>query len=159
MSSSGARTTPRRRAREFALQGLYQRQLSGNSSAAIRAQIADAAGFARADQAYFDELWNGANAEFDALLLLCAAHLDRKAADLSPVERAVIVLGAWELTHRLEIPYRVVINEAVELTKSYGGTDGHKFVNGVLDKLAAQVRAVEIAAIAAERGPGVVDAA
>ena len=73
-----------------------------------------------------------------------APHLDRAAAELSPIERAILVIGAWELAHRLEIPYRVVINEAVELAKSYGGTDGHKFVNGVLDKLAADVRAAEI---------------
>ncbi len=157
--SPAARTTPRRRAREFALQGLYQRQLSGNSSAAIRAQIAEIGGFAKADVAYFDALWRGASAEFDDLVVLCAPHLDRRAADLSPVERAVLVIAAWELTHRLEIPYRVVINEAVELAKSYGGTDGHKFVNGVLDKLASHVRAVEIAALADGRSPGVVDAA
>ena len=154
-----ARSTPRRRAREFVLQGLYQRQLSGNSATAIRAQIADAAGFAKADQAYFDELWTGASAGFDALVVLCAPHLDRRAADLSPVERAILAIGAWELTQRAEIPYRVVINEAVELAKSYGGTDGYKFVNGVLDKLAAAVRSAEIAAAAEGRGTGVVDAA
>ena len=158
-TSQAGRTTPRRRAREFVLQGLYQRQLSGNSAPAIRAQIAEASGFAKADQAYFDELWTGVSAEFDDLVVLCAAHLDRRAAELSPVERAILAIGVWELTHRLEIPYRVVINEAVELAKSYGGTDGHKFVNGVLDKLAAQVRGAEIAALAESRGAGVVDAA
>jgi N utilization substance protein B len=158
---AAVRTTPRRRAREFVLQGLYQRQLSGNSAAAIRAQIAEAAGFAKADQAYFDELWTGVCAEFDELVVLCAPHLNRRAAALSPVERAILAIGAWELTRRLEIPYRVAINEAVELAKSYGGTDGHKFVNGVLDKLAAQVRAAEIAAPAEGRASGadVVDAA
>ena len=158
-SHAPARSTPRRRAREFVLQGLYQRQLSGNSASAIRTQIAEAAGFAKADRAYFDELWTGASDEFDNLVLLCSPHLDRRAGDLSPVERAILVLGAWELKHRAEIPYRVVINEAVELAKSYGGTDGHKFVNGVLDKLAATVRRAEIAAMAEGRGTGVVDAA
>ena len=152
------RVSPRRRAREFVLQGLYQRQLSGNSAAAIRAQIAEASGFPKADGAYFDELWRGTAAEFDELVMLCAPHLDRKAKDLSPVERAILALGAWELQHRLEIPYRVVINEAVELAKSYGATDGHKFVNAVLDKLAAQLRAAEIAAIAAEPAAGVANA-
>jgi N utilization substance protein B len=73
-------------------------------------------------------------------------HLDRDLAELSPVEFAVLLLGAYELSHHPEIPYRVVINEAVELAKTFGGTDGHKFVNGVLDKLAVQVRAVELAA-------------
>jgi N utilization substance protein B len=152
------RTNSRHRAREFVLQGIYQRQLSGNAPDAIRAQIMEAAGFPKADGAYFDELWMGVNAEFDDLVALCAPLLDRRAAELSPIERAVLVIGAWELKHRLEIPYRVVINEAVELAKSYGGTDGHKFVNGVLDKLAASLRASEIAAIAAERRSGVVDA-
>ena len=75
------------------------------------------------------------------------------------MERAILVLAAWELKHRAEIPYRVVINEAVELAKAYGGTDGHKFVNGVLDKLAATIRSAEIAAVAEGRGTGVVDAA
>jgi len=140
------RVSPRRRAREFALQGLYQRQLSGNAPAAIRAQLAEAAGFAKADQAYFDEVWTAVTAEYDALVELLAPYLDRPAAALSPVERAILVIGAWELRHRLEIPYRVVINEAVEVAKAYGGTDGHKFVNGVLDKLAAALRADEIAA-------------
>jgi N utilization substance protein B len=153
------RASPRRRAREFVLQGLYQRQLSGNSAAAIRAQIAEAAGFPKADGVYFDELWAGVAAEFDELVALCAPHLDRKAKELSPVERAILALGAWELKHRQEIPYRVVINEAVELAKSYGGTDGHKFVNGVLDKMAKQLRAAEIAAVAAEPAAGVANPA
>jgi N utilization substance protein B len=153
------RSSPRRRAREFVLQGLYQRQLSGNPAPAIRAQIAEASGFPKADGPYFDELWSGVAVEFDELVALCAPHLDRKAAELSPIERAILALGAWELKHRLEIPYRVVINEAVELAKSYGGTDGHKFVNGVLDKMAGDLRAAEIAAMAAERAAGVANSA
>ena len=138
------RTSPRHRAREFVLQGLYQQQLSGNAPDAIRAQIGEAPGFSNADGAYFDELWTGVTAEFDDLVTLCGPLLDRRAAELSPIERAVLAIGAWEMKHRLEIPYRVVINEAVELAKSYGGTDGHKFVNGVLDKLAASLRASEL---------------
>jgi N utilization substance protein B len=140
------RASPRRRAREFALQGLYQRQMSGNSPAAISAQLAEATGFAKADQVYFDEVWAGVTAEYDALVELVAPHLDRRATELSPIERAILVIGAWELRHRSEIPYRVIINEAVELAKAYGGTDGHKYVNGVLDKLAATLRSDEIAA-------------
>jgi len=148
------RATPRRRAREFVLQGLYQRQLSGNSPDAIRSQLMEAAGFPKTDEAYFDELWSGVVSEYDALVLLFSPHLDRRAAELSPVERAILAIGAWELKHRLEIPYRVAINEAVELAKSYGGTDGHKYVNGVLDKLAASLRADEIRALAVERAAG-----
>jgi N utilization substance protein B len=152
------RTSNRHRAREFALQGLYQRQLSGNAPDAIRVQISEAAGFANADGVYFDELWTGVTSGFDDLVALCAPLLDRRAADLSPIERAVLAIGAWEMKYRLEIPYRVVINEAVELAKSYGGTDGHKYVNGVLDKLAASLRGAEVGSVAPNR-PGVVDAA
>ena len=98
-------------------------------------------------QAYFDELWRGVTGDYDALVAAFEPHLSRKAADLSPIERAILVIGAWELKSRLDIPYRVVINEAVELAKSFGATDGHRFVNGVLDKTAADLRAAEIAAL------------
>jgi N utilization substance protein B len=145
------RISPRRRAREFVLQGLYQQQLSGNADEAIRSQLSEATGFSRVDAAYFTELWAGITVEYDAVLARLGPYLDRSAQDLSPIERAILVIGAWELMHRVDIPYRVVINEAVELAKSYGGTDGHKFVNGVLDKLAAEVRGDEIRAVAAER--------
>jgi N utilization substance protein B len=141
------RSSPRRRAREFVLQGLYQRQLSGNSPDAIRAQLTEAGGFPKADDAYFDALWAGVNLEYDALVELLAPCLDRRAAQLSPIERAILVIGAWELRNRLEIPCRVAINEAIELAKAYGGTDGHKFVNGVLDKLALTLRAAEMEAL------------
>jgi N utilization substance protein B len=141
------RTTPRRRARELVLQGLYQRQLSRNDAEAVRVDLAASQGYQRADQRYFGELWDGVTREHDALISAMSPHLDRKPAELSPIERAILVIGAWELAHRLEIPYKVVINEAVEIARSFGGTDGHRFVNGVLDKLAADVRATEIAAL------------
>jgi N utilization substance protein B len=128
------------------LQGLYQRRLSGNTPSDVREQLAGSTGYARADAGYFDELWRGVGDGADELVGRLAPLLDRKAEDLSPIERAILVIGAWELEHRPDIPYRVVINEAVELAKSYGGTDGHKFVNGVLDRHAATVRAPEIAA-------------
>jgi N utilization substance protein B len=144
--------SPRRRAREFALQGLYERQLSGNAPEAIRAGLRDSAGFPKADDAYFDALWTGVTGEYDALVDLVAPSLDRRAAQLSPIERAIVVIGAWELKHRPEIPYRVAINEAIELAKTYGGIDGHKFVNGVLDKVALTLRPAEIDAL--RRGTG-----
>src|SRR5258708_31609965 len=140
------RTTPRRRARELVFQGLYQRQLSRNEAEAVRVDLAASQGFLRADQRYFGELWDGVTREGDALIRSLEPHLDRAPAELSPIERAILVIGAWELAHRVEIPYKVVINEAVEIAKSFGGTDGHRYVNGVLDKLAASVRATEIAA-------------
>ena len=145
------RANPRHRAREFALQGLYQLQVSGNAPSTIRQELAEATGFERADAAYFEALWSGVSTGGDALVAALAPHLDRRCEALSPIERAILVIGAWELEHRREIPYRVVINEAVELAKAYGGTDGHKFVNGVLDRLAAGVRADEIRAGADER--------
>ncbi len=147
------RSSPRRRARELVLQGLYQRQLSGNAGEAIRTQLAESTGYAKADADFFGEMWAGVTGGYDALLERLAPYLDRKPAELSPIERGILAIGAWELMHRLDIPYRVVINEAVELAKSYGGTDGHKFVNGVLDKLAAAVRSDEIRVQAAERTP------
>ena len=108
----------------------------------VRAAVANGA-----DAVYFDEIWNGVNGQYDELLSALSPHLSRDAAALSPIERAILLIGAWELTSRTEIPYRVVINEAVELAKSFGATDGHRFVNGVLDKLAAGARAAEIAAL------------
>jgi N utilization substance protein B len=153
-STTPRRTEARRRARELVLQGLYQRRLSHNAAADVRAQLAESPGFDRADEAYFDELWGGLADGADDQVERLAPLLDRKPAELSPVERAILAIGAWELEHRLDIPYRVVINEAVELAKAYGGTDGHKFVNGVLDRHAAGVRAVEIAARQRERGIG-----
>ena len=140
MANSGR---SRHRARECVLQGLYERQLSGNAFDAIRARLVAEPSFANADRAYFDELWSGVSAESEALIRTVAATIDRPVAQLSPVERAVLVIGAWELKHRTEIPYRVIIDESIELAKSYGGTDGHKFVNGVLDKLAPRLRSAE----------------
>ena len=140
MANSGS---SRHRARESVLQGLYERQLSGNSVDEVRARLVADPSFANADRAYFDELWSGVSAESEALIRTVAATIDRPVAQLSPVERAVLVIGAWELKHRTEIPYRVVIDESIELAKSYGGIDGHKFVNGVLDKLAPRLRSAE----------------
>jgi N utilization substance protein B len=141
------RTSPRRRARELVLQGLYQRDLSGNAADAVREDLLASPGYLRADQPYFDAMWTGIVSEYERLLATLAPYLDRKPESLSPIERAILVIGGWELLHRAEIPYKVVINEEVELAKSYGGTDGHRYVNGVLDKLALAVRGDEIAAV------------
>ena len=137
--------SPRRRAREFALQGLYQWQLSGNDVPAIEAHLAGVSGFEKLDRPLFDLLLHGAIAEAAELQAHIAPQLDRPYAELSPVERAILLLATFELKRHLEAPYKVVINEAIELAKSYGGTDGHKYVNGVLDKLAVLMRPEEAA--------------
>lgn len=130
----------RRRSRELAMQGLYQWLLSGSSLTEVEAHIRGTPGFEKADVEHFDALLRGTVRDADTLTAQLAPCLDRPPQELSPVERAVLLLGAYELTHHIEIPYRVVINEAVELAKSFGGTDGYKYVNGVLDKLAATLR-------------------
>jgi len=138
--------TPRHRAREFALQGLYQWLLNNEPASTVVANIRSAHGFDKADAEYFTELLHGAIAQSVELRELLAPTVDRPVAELSPIEHAVLLLGAWELKNKIEIPYRVVINEAVELTKSFGGIDGHKYVNGVLDRLAGKLRQDEAAA-------------
>ena len=130
----------RRRSREFALQGLYQWQLSGSDPATIARQLGEAKGFDKVDADYFKVLLEGAVGAAADLEKTIAPFLDRDYSRLSPVERGILLLAGYELAHRPDVPYRAVINEAVELAKSYGGTDGHKFVNGVLDRLAAQLR-------------------
>jgi N utilization substance protein B len=143
--------TPRRRARELVLQGLYERQLAGSPDAAIATSLAERDDYARADAAYFDALWRGVTSEYASLLAVLAPDIDRPMEQLSPIERAVLVIGAWELSQRPDIPWRAVIDEAVELAKRYGGTDGYKFVNGVLDKLAPRLRGAEIRAAGERR--------
>jgi len=143
----------RRRAREFALQGLYEWQLNRRSASSVDANIRELEDFAKCDRAHYDALLHGCidqHAELDEALL---KFLDRPVEELSPVEHAVLWIGAYELTHCLDVPYKVAINEAVELAKGFGGTDGHKYVNGVLDHLAPSLRPDEVkAARPASRG-------
>ena len=137
--------TPRHRAREFALQGLYQWLMSQEDAGAIDAHIRNAHGFDKADAEHFDLLLHGTIRDVDKLRSEIVPLIDRAIDQLSPIEHAALLIGAFELKHHIEIPYKVVINEAVELTKSFGGIDGHKYVNGVLDKIAASLRATEVA--------------
>jgi N utilization substance protein B len=134
----------RRRAREIALQGLYEWLVSGTDAGVIDAHMREQEGFDKADRAHFDALLHGCIAEAADLDAVLAKFVDRKTTELSPVEHAVLMIGAYELKHCIDIPYKVAINEAVELAKSFGGTDGHKYVNGVLDKTAADLRPVEV---------------
>ena len=136
----------RRRSRELALQGLYQWILSEAEGGLIQAHLMDSPGFDKADKDHFDQLLFGAIRSAPELRTHIEPHLDRPIAQLSPVEHATLLVACYELKNHIEIPYRVIINEAVELAKSFGGTDGYKYVNGVLDKIAASVRAVEVQA-------------
>ncbi len=130
----------RRRSRELALQALYQWLLNRDEADALCRQAAEKKDYARADTAYFELLAHGVIERAGELSAALQPFLDRPAHQLSPIEHALLLLGAYELIYAPDVPYRVAINEAVELAKAYGGTDGHKYVNGVLDKLAAQVR-------------------
>jgi N utilization substance protein B len=136
----------RHRARELALQGLYQWLLADERAQEIRTHLAEFKGYDKADREYLDLLLDGVIGDAADLDAAFAPLLDRPIDELSPVERGVLLIGAYELAHVPDVPYKVVINEAVELAKSYGGTDGHKYVNGVLDKLAARLRPAEVKA-------------
>lgn len=146
MSASHKPSSPRHRAREFVVQGLYQHMIGGQDAAAIIVQAESVAGFDKANRALYDRLLDGVLNDLPALQALLEPHIERPWAEVSPIERGILLMAACELRDHLETPYRVVINEAIELTKSYGGTDGHKFVNGVLDKLAPELRPEETAA-------------
>ena len=135
--------SPRHRARELALQGIYQWRITAGDVAKIEAQIHAEKNLGRYDKELFSKLLRGALSRHRELEMLLVPHLDRSLDELSPVEFAVLLLGTFELSRHPEVPYRVVINESVELAKTFGGTDGHKFVNGVLDKLAPQLRVQE----------------
>lgn len=135
--------SPRHRARELALQGIYQWRITAGDEAQIEKQIHAKKNLGRYDKELFSDLLRGAMKHHADLEALLVPHLDRPMDEISPVEFAVLLLGSFELSRRPEVPYKVIINEAVELAKTFGGTDGHKFVNGVLDKLAPQLRAPE----------------
>jgi transcription antitermination protein NusB len=136
----------RRRAREFALQALYQWLVNECGADVLLAQFKEQKDFAKADQALVETLLRGVTGDADALRNRITPYLDRPLKELSPVEHALLLLAACELRDHVETPYKVIINEAVELAKSFGGTDGHKYVNGVLDKLATELRPTEFRA-------------
>jgi N utilization substance protein B len=133
----------RARARRFAMQALYQWDLSGTGLHDIRSQFLEAEDFARADKDYFIELFNHVTKNVEDIDKNISEYLDRPIGQLDPVERAILRIATWELMHLLDVPYRVAINEAVQLCKKFGAEQGHTFVNGVLDKLAQQLRAGE----------------
>ena len=138
--------TSRRRAREIALQSLYAWQLAGGGAGESVEQAKSLEGWERCDAALAEALIRGVLERAQALEALIAPCLDaRSFSELSPVERAILYIGAFELSAHMETPFKVVINEAIELGKSFGGTDGYRFVNGVLEKLAGLLRPREFA--------------
>jgi N utilization substance protein B len=139
-------SSARRRSRELALQGLYQWQYTGADAAQLLGNLAELEAFPQADGAFLEAELRGVIGASDELRGHLEPLADRKWDEVSPIERGILLIGAWELLHCPEIPYRATINEAIELGKRFGGTDGHKYVNGVLDRLAHAVRPREVAA-------------
>ncbi|MEO8810589.1 MAG: transcription antitermination factor NusB [Rhodanobacter sp.] len=139
----GLNLQARSRARRRALQALYAWQLSGSPIKAVIEQFRHEQDMEVADLEYFEDLLHGVEKNVDALDTSLRPHLDREVAQVDPIERAVLRLAAYELKYRPDVPYRVVLNEAIEVTKRFGADHGHSYVNGVLDKLAAELRADE----------------
>ncbi len=136
----------RTRAREFAVQALYQHIVGRQATDEIDAFTRDLQGFSKADSVHFDALFRGCieeSAVFDALI---EPHLDRPWLEISPIEHVIMWMGVYEFKHCLDVPWRVIINEYIEQEKAFGGTDGFKYINAVLNKLAPQLRAAEVAA-------------
>lgn len=144
-SKTGFKYKKRRRlSRELALQGIYQWRVAKNDASFIETQLRETSIFPKVDEPFFSGLFRGTLTNSATLEQHIQPSLDRPLSELSPVESSILLLSTYELIYHLEIPYQAIINEAIELAKTYGGTDGYKYVNGVLDKLAAQLRTIEM---------------
>jgi N utilization substance protein B len=146
MPQPNALAAQRRKARHFGLQALYQWTLSGAALADIEAEFRVDNDFQHTDGDYFSALLRGVTSDVDAIEALFAPALDRSLDDLDPIERNLLRLGTYELRDRIDVPYKVVINEAVSLAKKFGATESHRYINGVLDKVARDLRTIELAA-------------
>jgi N utilization substance protein B len=146
MSQPNTLAAQRRKARHFGLQALYQWTLSGADLADIEAEFRVDNDFRHTDGDYFSAVLKGVTSDVDALEALFAPALDRALDDLDPIERNLLRLGTFELRDRIDVPYKVVINEAVSLAKKFGATESHRYINGVLDKVARDLRTNELAA-------------
>jgi len=144
------KASARRKARSLALQALYGWHVTGLPMSDLEAQYRADNDFAKVDGEYFHALLTGVGRHLTELDESLATVLDRPVKELDPIELAALRIGVFELTHRIDVPYKVVINEGIELAKTFGATDGHKYVNGILDKLAPRLRSVEVNA--ARRG-------
>lgn len=134
----------RRKAREYGMQALYQWQMSGDDLQQIQVQFHQHHNMSKVDVDYFHDLLHQVPAHVTAIDQLFTPFLDRKIGELNPVELTIIRIGTYELSRRLDVPYRVVINEALGLAKRFGTDTGYKYVNGILDKVAKQCRAAEL---------------
>ncbi|TBW51029.1 transcription antitermination factor NusB [Marinobacter halodurans] len=141
--SRAPRAGERRRARALVMQALYHRHYSKSSISDIEAEFMVDNDMSKVDSAYFRDLLRGIHREQDDLDRTFEPFLDRPLGEVDPIELAILRLGTYELKHRIDVPYRVVINEGIELAKRFGGTEGHKFVNSVLDKLSRRLRLAE----------------
>lgn len=138
-TSSGART----RARELLVQALYQKQIAGHDCAELLAQFHEQTAYARVDQAFFDEALPGICASQPELEQTIDQLIDRPLEQLDPIELSVLLIGVYELQSRIDVPYKVVINESVNLARRFGALDGHKYINACLDAAAQSLRSVE----------------
>lgn len=137
------KTAHRKKARKMVLQALYQRLLSDAPISQIETEFRIDNDFTTVDGVFFSELLREIPKQLDTLDAAFSAFLDRRIDELDPIELCLLRMGTYELQHRIDVPYKVVINEAVDLAKQFGGTDGHKYINSVLDKVALRLRAAE----------------
>ena len=145
MTEHNALAAQRRKARHYGLQALYQWTLSGASPSDIVAEFRVDNDFRHTDGEYFSAVLNGVIDDVDGLESLFEPALDRTLDELDPIERNLLRLGTFELRDRIDVPYKVVISEAVALAKKFGATDSHRYINGVLDKVARELRQIELA--------------
>lgn len=142
--NSGHTPQERRQSRKFALQALYQWQMTKMAPSQVEAEFVADNDLSKIDREYFSEVLRGVPAEVEALDEHIVEVLDRPIAQLTPIELAILRMGAYEFLHRIDVPYKVIINEGVDLSKKFGANEAHKYVNGVLDKLARKLRMNEI---------------
>ena len=145
MPQPNALAAQRRKARHYGLQALYQWSMAGSTLSDIEAEFRTDNDFRHTDGEYFSAVLKGVVEDVEALEALFSPSLDRKLEELDPIERNLLRLGTFELRDRIDVPYKVVINEAVALAKKFGATDSHRYINGVLDKVAKELRTAECA--------------
>ena len=144
MPQPNALAAQRRKARHYGLQALYQWSMAGSALSDIEAEFRTDNDFRHTDGEYFTALLKGVASDVDALETLFSPCLDRALDDLDPIERNLLRMGTFELRDRIDVPYKVVINEAVSLAKKFGASESHRYINGVLDKVARELRSVEL---------------